>query len=722
MTEHIGTDHAPREPPAPPTIEPSPSFEPDPVPESSPCEPACCDVCGTPARRFVLGHCPRCLVASAHDLPEFVGEYPVLGLLGRGAGSKVYRVREPWSGREVAAKVLLRGEFASAQDRARFEADPRFLTRLQHPNIVQVYDSRGVMDDQPFYTMQLVEGGALAGLLTSFRDPDAAAQLIATLARAVQFCHDASPPVLHRDIKPGNILIGPGSHPYLTDFGIATSIDVAGQAQTKTRSGTPLYMSPEQASGGRLSASTDIYSLGVVLYELLTGRLPHQADTDRDLLNAIVHAPIVPPHRLLPKLKRDLSRICMTALGRRPEQRYATPAAFADDLDRSLRGDPPRLLPATPSRSALYWAADHPAYAWMAGALALIAALFVFGGYMVLEERRMEGKRTEARLSSFARDKASVLLHELRETTRQVAQLARELELELDRPGPSRLPLPLDARLAAFDVPLKVDVITLFDAEGRAIARSKPDPDVLGQNFAYREYFYSARQLAGFRWGFDEAALCLTHIWGDRPVGEIPIVAPMYDRTGAFAGALLVLFKEAAALGRFNVPPGEEVALLGPADPGARGPTRIAPSSHLLVIHPARGQAGAAHEVDDHRQTPAELSRALMTEFGGPDEPAKRLRLDDPPTKFITRSDYIDPLRAADQHWIAAFAPVGHTGYVAVVKMRIEDATRQNRDFEQLAWKFGLGWAASLLAFVALLLNTGRLRSLRKRRQLRADP
>jgi serine/threonine-protein kinase len=273
-------------------------------------------------------------------VPEVPG-YDVLGVIGHGGMGIVYQARHRKLNRVVALKMILAAHGASAGDLARFRAEAEAVAALQHPNIVQVYEA-GESAGQPFLALEFVPGGSLAQHLRGAPvSSGRAAEIVLTLARAVQHAHERG--VVHRDIKPANVLLGPDGTLKVTDFGLAKRLD-ASLAHTPTGAvlGTPSYMAPEQALGNARAAGppADVYSLGAILYELLTGRPPFQGETVmQTILQAQQHDP-VPPAQLNPAVPRDLETICLKCLEKEPARRYGSAAALADDLRRFVQGEP----------------------------------------------------------------------------------------------------------------------------------------------------------------------------------------------------------------------------------------------------------------------------------------------------------------------------------------------------------------------------------------------
>jgi serine/threonine-protein kinase len=320
----------------------------------------------------------------APELPQISG-YKVLGELGRGGMGVVYRAWHQRLNRPVALKMLLAGPYARPEERERFLREAQAVAGLRHPNIVPVYDV-GESDGRPYFTMELVEGGSLAQTLTGAPRPahDAAA-LVATLADAVQTAHRSG--IVHRDIKPGNILLTGDGTPKITDFGLARRI---GESSALTMSGvvlgTPSYMSPCQARGDKsaLGPATDVYALGAILYELLTGRPPFRAETPAATLQQVLTDEPVPPARLNPRVPRDLETICLKCLQKEPHRRFASAAAMAEDLRRFVRGEPIAARPAGRVERLARWSRRQPAAATLLSiSLLAVATVLAAGGWLL---------------------------------------------------------------------------------------------------------------------------------------------------------------------------------------------------------------------------------------------------------------------------------------------------------------------------------------------------
>jgi eukaryotic-like serine/threonine-protein kinase len=327
------------------------------------------------------------------------GDFELLEEVGRGAMGVVYKARQKSLNRTVALKMILAGRLASESEVQRFRTEAENAAGLDHPHIVPIYEV-GEHDGQHYFSMKLIEGASLVREVAGFTaDPRAAARLMATVARAVHHAHQRG--VLHRDLKPGNILIDKEGQPHVADFGLAKRIEGgSGQTLSGTVMGTPCYMAPEQAAGRNigLTTSADVYSLGAILYECLTGRPPFRAGTPLETLMQVQHEEPEPPRKARSGVPRDLEVVCLKCLRKDPSRRYASAEALAEDLERWQAGEPIVARPVRSGERALKWVRRHPMPAALA-AVSTLAALAVVGG-LVGQWYNGQLKTTNAQLES----------------------------------------------------------------------------------------------------------------------------------------------------------------------------------------------------------------------------------------------------------------------------------------------------------------------------------
>jgi hypothetical protein len=311
----------------------------------------------------------------------------------------VYEARQVRPNRLVALKMILAGGYAGAAKLARFKSEAEAIARLQHPNIVQVYEV-GEHDGKPFFSLEFCPGGSLDQTLDGTPlPPREAARLVETLARAMHAAHQAN--VVHRDLKPGNVLLAADGTPKVTDFGLAKKLDDAsGPTQSGDIVGTPSYMAPEQAAGKgkEVGPAADLYALGAILYQLLTGRPPFKAATPLETILQVVRSEPVLPRQPNPAMPRDLETVCLKCLHKDPAWRYATAAALADDL-RAFREDRPiQARPAGLLERGRKWAKRRPTAAALLAVCVLAVGVLSWFTLRLLEERAASRKANRQRV------------------------------------------------------------------------------------------------------------------------------------------------------------------------------------------------------------------------------------------------------------------------------------------------------------------------------------
>lgn len=349
------------------------------APESTQGEPA--DVDATvPPTPLTGSASPR----TSNSFDSDFGEYELLEEIARGGMGVVYKARHRKLDRIAAIKMILSGKFSSQEEVQRFHIEAAAAAKLDHPGIVPVYEV-GEEDGQAFFAMKYVDGGSLADRMDSLvGDPRKAVTMLAKVARAVHHAHQRG--ILHRDLKPANVLLDEDDQPLLTDLGLAKSTS-GGSDLTNTGAvlGTPSYMPPEQASGALATTASDTYSLGAILYEMLTGQPPFKGETTIETVMQVLAGPPMAPSKIRPGVDRDLELICMKCLEREPELRYETASGLAEDLEAWLAGESLSIKPPTLGAVAGRWFRNnrklvYVAFGLLAGVMFSFPFLLAFAG------------------------------------------------------------------------------------------------------------------------------------------------------------------------------------------------------------------------------------------------------------------------------------------------------------------------------------------------------
>ncbi|HMF17253.1 MAG TPA: serine/threonine-protein kinase, partial [Gemmataceae bacterium] len=359
-------------------------------------------------------------------LPLIPG-YEILRELGRGGMGVVYQARQVSLNRLVALKMILAGSHASEADLARFHTEAKAIAALHHPHIVQVYEI-GEHEGKPYFSLEFCAGGSLARKLDGTPlPPQGAAHLVETLARAMEAAHQKG--IIHRDLKPANVLHLEDGTPKVTDFGLAKKLNEAGQTASGAVLGTPSYMAPEQASGKgkEVGPPADVYALGAILYELLTGRPPFRAPSVLDTLLQVVSDEPVPPRQLQSKTPRDLETICLKCLQKKPGKRYASALALAEDLRRYQAGETILARPAGNLERAVKWVKRRPLVAALVGAVILVTLVGVAG--ITWQWKRAENRLWQSLLEQVRAERLAGNRQRSLEAVREALKINNSLEL-----------------------------------------------------------------------------------------------------------------------------------------------------------------------------------------------------------------------------------------------------------------------------------------------------
>jgi eukaryotic-like serine/threonine-protein kinase len=388
-----------------------------------------CTECGLPIPASDLGNrCPNCLLEFAitpppdpsteaatprpRSIPRFFGNYEILDEIGRGGMGVIYRARQLNLNRTVALKFIQPGLLASSDALMRFQVEVHTASQLNHPNIVSLYET-GEIGGQHYFSMSLVDGGSLAEWSgrCEARDSDwirRAVALLLKVAGAVHHAHQHA--ILHRDLKPSNILMDANGEPHITDFGLAKVLGSdCGLTRTESIVGSPNYMAPEQASGHshEVTTAADIYSLGAILYHLLTGRPPFLAPTALETMRLVVEQPPVSPRKINPRVDANLETICLKCLRKDPQARYSSADELAQDLHAWLNDLPIRARRVTTLGALWLWSRRRPAVAALGAALLLALIAIAIGSSVAV----VRVSRAERKTTAVLRD---ALLHQAR--------------------------------------------------------------------------------------------------------------------------------------------------------------------------------------------------------------------------------------------------------------------------------------------------------------------
>lgn len=669
-----------------------------------------------------------------------LGDYQVVREIGRGGMGVVYEARHLRLGRRVALKMIKSGDLASGEERRRFLAEAQHVASLQHPNIVQIYEV-GEQAGRPFLALEFIEGISLEKRLSrSPLPPIEAAHLVETLARAMHFAHQRN--IVHRDLKPANVLLvsgrvvsgewpedaTPGTHhspltthqPKIADFGLAKRLDgPEGQTHTGAVLGTPPYMAPEQAAGRvrEISPATDIYALGAILYETLTGRPPFKAATPVETLGQVLREEPVPPRRLQPAIPVDLQTICLKCLHKEAGRRYASAQHLADDLGRFARGEPILARPVGIAGRLWRWCRRNPLVAGLTAAasvllLAVLGLTILRAADSAAARARDLGRRAEILRSNVysAKGAAGEVLLQLQQLSSAVVAVAADPQLrlllkngegqalqryfeELHRSDPARGIVGPEGKSAFHSW-------HVVNSRGVLLADAPAQLSVVGKDFSGRDYFVGALRHARDS-GLASIHVSRAYLSENDGLYKITLSAPVRsgpEPDAPVVGVVCATLPTASTLGSLRLnDERRKGVLVGLRDPNPpRGPRPADPASeHLILVHPA-------YELGKDAVT---VPRAQLRLVPDP-RPGNELMLPPPienPDQAM-HAAYEDPLGKTHPEykgrWLAGFAPVGNTEMVVIVQQRdeLEDFVGESPD--RVLWT---GIALSL-TMVAVLL------------------
>jgi hypothetical protein len=612
----------------------------------------------------------RALIGTVLPRERAFPGYELLRRLGSGASGTVYRARRLSDGVSVALKIMRDAYAATDAELARFRRGAEAAKALSHPGIVRVRDF-GDENGEPYVEMALIEGDSLDHIIDGERlSAEKSAILVAKVARAVQHAHEHEYEVVHRDLKPGNILIDGEGEPHVTDFDLAKPLRHPANDDSCVIAGTTPYMAPEQLAG-ESTAGTDIYALGVTFYELLTGELPFRGESVEELHRQIREVHPIPPRGLDRRIKRSFETVCLTCLEKDRRRRYNSARELADDLDRAL-GNKPIVARRRPAIiRAFRCLRRHPRVAAaFAAALILVGAMGA-AALVVWRARAREQARAIETNAVIATGQAGAMLFQLRAYAEQVERASKDPAVTdvLARKA-IIIPAPAFKPLAA-----GLDTVFVTSPEGEPVAQwPEPVPQARGRNYAFRDYFQGALRLARLCVPGHPARRPTPFVYVSRAFRseangalEFAFATPLLREDDcALQGVFVITYGAKAVFGAVRM---EETsletdrittALVGPRgnDRGA-GPDPRTPSRYTFLAHPGLDH-GAEYPLD--APSPEQLHRA----FGEPAPPGEQFVLEYVPP--LTERSYRDPVPGFAGEWLAALAPVGKTGFVVLVE------------------------------------------------------
>ena len=659
------------------------------------------------------GMCPSCLLQLAlpnNELPSEIGGFEIVDQIGEGGMAVVYEAYDPNKRVNIALKVMRRELCLDETELDLFRAGMRLAARLRHPNILPIEDGRGIRHDPPFFAMPLIEGGSLEDEANRrrYRAPDKAMRLMIEIGNAVHCAHASN--VIHRDLKPGNVLVDASGRPYVTDFGVATLIRPGGETLPGTVVGTLGYMSPEHVRG-KATAQADVYSLGAILYYLLTGQAPHRASSWQQLreqFDTAATARPTPPRQLANAVSRDLEAVCLCALEPDAGLRYRNAAELVLDLQRVLNGEPPqprnRTAPGLLQRCK-YWCRRQPVLALgtVLGALLLLTVDVMMVQSVSSQALRITDTSQEYNVD-LAAEKANRVLVKLNEDARKLTRAALQpsiralFALEYAK-SPAR-------ELITGGSPAS-DTAFLVNPHGiiKAHWPGPQDPGYFYRDFSFRDYFRCA--LALHQQGLP--GVCLSRVFeadrriNGRPTTKFALSTNVYADDGQWLGVFVATHDAASELKDIRITAsysGQITSLLGPQD---------LPSGSKLTYDALPLTAVIHEQVQTDRMYPidADLSSTLQRLFP---RAAPGHHFEATPARPFRSDDYRDPVPGFTEPGLAGFAPVGRTGYVVAVYTPKSKALRTLEQLKQTQ----VTWTVTLNGGLLLLISVGIATSFRR--------
>ncbi len=683
-----------------------------------------------------MGLCPECLFGIALEAPQEskrFGEYELLEEMGRGGMGVVYKAQHVVSHRVEALKMILNGELASDEEVYRFHLEAQAASSLDRPNIVPIYQV-GEVDGRHYFTMKWMRGGSLADHIDKYReDPRRAAELLETIALAVHDGHDHA--ILHRDLKPANILLDEHGTPHVADFGLAKRLDPHGDVQTRSGifAGTPEYMAPEQldGQGKSLTRAIDVWSMGVILFEILTGRRPFIGKTTEEIVQKVVHQPAPNPQSLDPRIDLDLTTICLRCLEKHAENRYRSAIELARDLRKYLNGE--SIKPEPQAKRAWRWCKREPFKAALVVEtvlLLVVATLAVFSGAAAQEKDRRE---EVLRANEYAaRWVAGTVLFKLNSYHDIVAQAARDFPPELFASLPRKEIHVGDAmegyckdlvmRYGTSGGRMQFHSFFLVGADGLARARW-PVPkypaeyanDYLGKDYVWRDYFKGAWKLAEAR---SRGAYISRTIFSEASkTRRFAISAPIYNEKTDPIGVIVAMTDTGTTLGTLALKDPSDnrhiAMVVAPRDNERETRDDPLPKDHVILVHDSLPGGKTAFLKNN-----LSVRKAVdLADASNPNRGLSQLLLADP-NAATSEDGFCDPVMAEPcedasgktkaGRWLAGFAPIGNTGFVAIVETPREAAAQPNQTLARRLLLWGVLPFMVGTALVAAVVGYGR--------------
>ncbi len=634
------------------------------------------------------GRCPRCLVGLALNATEVVdssrvrmdewtnasgrvfGNYELLERIGQGGMGIVFKARQRNLNRIVALKLMLSGPLATEAEIKRFRGEANSAATLQHPHVVAIHEV-GEQDGHHYFSMDYVEGQSLGDVVRRTPLPaQQAVRYVKTIAEAIHYAHQHG--ILHRDLKPDNVLIDAHDQPRITDFGLAKQITVDSELTASGAVlGTPSYMPPEQAAGKRreIGPASDVYSIGAILYDLLTGRPPFRAETPLDTLRQVLDAEPAAPRLLNRKVPRDLEVICLKCLAKEPQRRYATAQELADDLGRFARSEPILARPPSGAERIWRWCRRHPAEAGLLGTSAVLLLLMAAAAILFRRDT-LDNNVHAARLA------AGTVHAELSQLGRLVEETATSAELRELLPSGDSKKLEAFARQAFLRSItnagswLRFENWLVMDPAGHKLVRWPEESHLADRSF--RDYFRGAASSNSSRVYFSR----VYHSFDDS-LYKFAISRAVRDTNGALFAVVAASVGTSSTEGRLGLTTAQRktvlVARCDTNPPNAIvGATNRLPD-FVIMLHPAFHAREAAVPIRHPH---------LQSLVDAPENAS---------AQQVQDGQFRDPVAARYPQylgrWLAGFAPVTGTPFVIIY---------QTRD-----------WVSDAVFFAAIFLGLG---------------